>query len=108
MNMGAVIVSLLAFSGFGMYMFLTLPNATVITGTTGVIIMAFTAVFVLSFAAFIIWIDDVRDFYRGKSGFFPTLIKIVTFPIWLFGVLFCAWGAYETAKSVRNWMHKSD
>lgn len=106
--MGAVIVLLLTLSGFGMYMFLTLPSTAVITGTMGLFIMALTAVFVLSFAALIIWTDSVRDFYRGKGGFFPTLIKIVTFPIWLFGILFCAWGAYETAKSVRNWMHKSN
>jgi hypothetical protein len=104
--MGAVIVSLLALSGFGMYVFLTLPSTAVITGTMGLFIMALTVVFVLSFAALIIWTDDVRNFYRGKSGVLATLIKIVTFPIWLFGILFCAWGVYETAKGVRNWMHE--
>jgi hypothetical protein len=106
--MGAVIVLLLALSGFGLYVFLTLPATAVITGTMGLFIMALTLVFVLSFAALIIWTDVVRDFYRGKSGILATLIKIITFPIWLFGILFCAWGAYETAKGVRNWMHKTD
>jgi hypothetical protein len=106
--MGAVIVLLLAISSFGLYVFLTLPATAVITGTMGLFIMALTVVFIGSFAALIIWTDSVRDFYKGKSGILATLIKIITFPIWLFGIIFCAWGAYETAKGVRNWMHKSN
>jgi hypothetical protein len=106
--MGAAIVISLLISGFGLFVFLTVPAGTVITGTMGMFIMLLTVVFVFSIAALIIWTDDVRLFYRKKHGLIPTLIKIITFPIWLFGILFCAWGAYETAKGVRNWMHKSN
>lgn len=106
--MGAVIVFLLFVSSVVLYVFLTLPSTAVITTTMGFVIMFFTVIFMFSAAALIIWTDDVRDFYRAKSGLIPTLVKIVTFPIWLSGMLFCAWGAYETAKGVRNWMHKKD
>lgn len=105
--MGAAIITSLLLSGFGLYVFLTLPAATVITGTMGLFIMLLTIVFLFSFAALIIWTDHIREFYNKKRGPVGTLIKIITFPIWLFGIVFCAWGAYETAKGVRNWMHKS-
>ena len=106
--MGAVIVTLLFGSSIALYVFLTLPATVAITTTMGMYIMLATIIFVFSFAALIIWTDHVRAFYSGKHGLIPTLIKIATFPIWLFGMLFCAWGAYETAKSVRNWMHEND
>jgi len=106
--MGAAIVLMMLLSSTGLYMFLTVPAGTVITTGMGYFIMLLTFAFIFSFAALIIWTDDVRAFYRKKHGLVPTLIKIITFPIWLFGILFCAWGAYETAKGIRNWMHKDN
>lgn len=106
--MGAVIVLLLAISSVGLWYFLTLPATAVISGSAGLVIMAFTVVFFMSVAALIIWTDSVREFYQHKRGIIPLIIKIVTFPIWLFGILFCAWGVYSHAKNVRNWMHKDN
>lgn len=104
--MGAAIVISLLVSGIALYVFLTLPAAVVITTGMGLFIALLTMIFLASCGALIIWTDSVRAFYRKKHGLIPTLIKIITFPIWLFGILFCAWGAYETAKGVRNWMHE--
>ena len=104
--MGAVVITLLAGSGLFLYIVLTVPAMAAHTVGMGLITALVTMVFAFSFAGLIIWTDDVRAFYRKKHGLIPTVIKIITFPIWLFGILFCAWGAYETVKGVRNWMHE--
>ena len=104
--MGAVIVTLLAVSGFILYIMLTVPAMAATTTGLGIFTALVTMVFAFSFVGLIVWTDNVRAFYRKKHGLIPTLIKIVTFPIWLFGILFCAWGAYETAKGIRDWMHE--
>jgi len=102
--MGAAIVGTVVVSGFVLYLF----AISHVAATMGIYIALTTMIFMASCGALIIWTDDVRAFYSKKHGLIPTLIKIITFPIWLFGILFCAWGAYETAKGVRNWMHKND
>ena len=103
----AILIGLLV-GGFGMWHYLALPNGTVWTNDMGFKMMFFTIVFLISAIGLNIWNDDVRDFYANKKGGFALFIKIITFPIWLFGVLTTIWAAYETAKGVRNWMHKND
>jgi hypothetical protein len=106
--MGAAIVTLLFGSGCGLYYFLTLPNSVHLSNNEGYFIMLLTFIFVFSVVGLILWTDQVRDFYRAKHGLIPTLIKIVTFPIWVFGMLLALLGAYGAAKGVRDWSHKSN
>ena len=104
--MGSTIVTLLFGSGFGLYYFLTLPNDVHISANAGYFIMLLTVIFIFSVVGLILFTDQVRDFYRTKHGLIPTLIKIVTFPIWVFGMLLVLLGAYGAAKGVRDWSHK--
>ena len=106
--MGAAIIFLLMGSGFGLWMFLVLPAGTVFTSLMTGTILTLTVTFMFSGAALIIWTDTVRDYYRNQRGAWAFFVKLITFPIWLFGMIFCAWAIYETAKDVRNWSHRND
>jgi len=106
--MGALIVISTFINGAILAYIIGLPLGTPITETISNITIVCTVLFMFSFGALIVWTDHVREFYNRKSGPFATFVKIITFPIWLFGVMFCAWAMYETAKDVRNWMHKND
>lgn len=70
--------------------------------------MLLTFIFIFSTVGLILWTDQVIDFYRTKHGLIPTLIKIITFPIWLLGMLLALLGAYGAAKGVRDWSHRKD
>ena len=85
-----------------------MPADTVFTGTTDIIVISSTVIWIFSLIGLFVWIDDVRAFYRNKNDPLSIVIKIVTFPIWLLGILLGIWGMYDTAKGVRNWMHKND
>lgn len=76
--------------------------------SSGLFIMFLTMVFIFFVIAFFKWVLSVRETYSKKSGLGPVLIMIITFPIALIALLFYVWGAYETAKGIRNWMHKDN
>lgn len=103
----AIIIGFIV-GGCGLWHYLTLPNGTIWTNNMGFTVMFFTIIFVLSAAGLIVWNNEVREFYLGKKGLVAWLIKIITFPIWLFNVLTDIWASYQVAKGVRNWMHKND
>ena len=85
-----------------------MPDGSGFTASDHLTIMGATVVWFFSLIGLFVWIEDVRAFYRNKNDPLSIVIKIITFPIWLLGLLLGLWGAYETAKGVRNWLNKND
>jgi hypothetical protein len=106
--MGTVVLGSLAISTLVILHYCLLPVETVWTGAMDLTLIAFTMIWGMSVIGLFVWLDDVRKFYRDKNDPLAMAIKIITFPIWIIGFVLFAWGSYETAKGVRNWMNKKD
>ena len=91
-----------------MFILLLIPVDWEIPGFIELLIIPIGMAWILSFLGFLIWIDLIRDYYRNKQDDKSKMIMTLTFPIWVFGELLAMWGAYQMAKSIRNWMRKKD
>ena len=104
--MGLTIVTSFMVSTITVIWFLMLPvDAHLSSGQVSVLLTA-GVIWIASFVGLILWVDHVRAFYANESGPFATLVKVVTFPIWLIGMILMAIGIIHEAERVRDWMKK--
>lgn len=104
--MGATIVTSFMLSTATVAWFLMLPHDAHLTSNQVSVLMFAGVVWMISFVSLILWTDHVRAFYAYKTGTWATFVKIITFPIWLLGMILMAIGIIHEAERVRDWMQK--
>lgn len=104
--MGATIVTTFMISSATVAWFLMLPHDAHLSSTQATILMSAGIIWIVSFISLILWVDRVREFYANQTGIFATFVKIITFPIWLIGMILMAIGIIHEAERIRDWAQK--
>ena len=95
--MGKICVTLSLVSGYGLLAFLVFtPVGYHLPDSLGFLIAALTMCLIFSAGGLFIWSDEVSAYLKSKNGRGFTILKILVFPLRLFGFTLGAYGASQS------------